>query len=107
MMQSEGDSDREWHFDKRIPIAALSGIVLQIFFFGYFASTVNSSIAEHERRIVAIEHNQETTLTGPSGLSERMTRVEEKQIGAQKSLDRIETILATPAGPPQPGRDRR
>jgi hypothetical protein len=60
----------------------------------WYASSETTKVEAIQQRSIA----QENLLTGPQGLSERMTRVEEKQSAAQKSLDRIETIFGNDAG---------
>jgi hypothetical protein len=85
--------DEPWYIDRRIPLAVIAALVFQGASILWYAANMSAKVEDHERRLVT----QEATLTGPQGLSERLTRVEEKQSAAQKSLDRIETILATPA----------
>jgi hypothetical protein len=57
---------------------------------------MSATTADNTRRIAVQEDFQKNAILGPNGISERLTRLEEKQGSAQKSLDRIETILATP-----------
>jgi hypothetical protein len=94
------DGKDPWYVDKRIPL----GLILAFLFQGsaiiWYAASQSAKVDDHERRIVI----QETALVGPSGISERLTRVEEKQSAAQKSLDRIETIVAAPPGTPERSR---
>ena len=94
------DNPQPWYVDKRIPL----GLILAFLFQGsaiiWYAASQSAKVDDHERRIVI----QETALTGPSGISERLTRVEEKQSAAQKSLDRIETVVTAPSPPPDRSR---
>lgn len=107
--RSRRASDRvdRWEIDKKISLPQIFMMLVNVAAFVWFAATISAATAENTRRISAQEDFQKTSILGPNGLSERMTRVEEKQGAAQKSLDRIENILATPLSPPQPGRDRR
>lgn len=84
--------NESWYMDKRLPLALIFAFLFQGAVIIWDAASRNAKLDDHERRLVV----EESALSGPSGLSERLTRVEEKQSAAQKSLDRIESILATP-----------
>ena len=88
------DNAEPWYIDRRIPIAVILAFIFQGGAIIWYASSETAKVESLQQRSIA----QESILTGPQGLSERLTRVEEKQSAAQKSLDRIETILATPDG---------
>lgn len=97
------DTELPWYVDRRIPIALIFAFLLQGSAIIWFAATQSAKIDDHERRLLV----EESTIAGPTGVSERLTRVEEKQSAAQKSLDRIETLLAGPvpsSSPPRPHR---
>ena len=91
----QGDNDDPWYLDRRIPLAVILTFMFQGGALVWYAASETAKVDDLARRMVI----QESLLTGAQGLPDRLTRVEEKQSAAQKSLDRIETILATPTTP--------
>lgn len=90
-----GDSDR-WRLEKSISLPQIIMLVIQVATFVWFAATLNAATEDNTRRISVQEDFQKNAIQGPNGLMERMTRMEEQAKSSQKSLDRIEVILATP-----------
>ncbi len=43
-----------WHLDKKVPLALITVILTQTFFFGWWASNVEARIAEQERKIAPV-----------------------------------------------------
>lgn len=80
-----------WYSDHRIPLGLILAFLLQGGSVIWFTSGLNSKVVELDRRTTT----EESILAGPNGLSERLTRLEEKSSSAQKSLDRIEQALTT------------
>lgn len=99
------DASDKWEIDKKIPLYQIFVVAAQIGVFVWYAATMNAAVTDATRRVSLVEDSQKSIMLGPSSLSERMTRVEEQQKSAQKSLDRIEGLItAQPAS--QPGRGR-
>ena len=90
-----GDNDR-WRLEKSVSLPQIFMLVIQVATFVWFAATMNAATEDNTRRITVQEDFQKNAIQGPNGLMERMTRMEEQAESSQKSLDRIEVILATP-----------
>lgn len=90
-----GDNDK-WRIEKSISLPQIFMLLIQVAVFVWFAATMNAATEDNTRRIGAQEDFQKNAIQGPNGLMERMTRMEEQAKSSQKSLDRIEVILATP-----------
>ncbi len=96
------DASDKWEIDKKIPLYQIFVVAAQIGVFIWYAATMNAAIGDATRRVSLVEDSQKNIMLGPNGLSERMTRVEEQQKAAQKSLDRIESlVVAQPPSPPE------
>jgi hypothetical protein len=91
----QGDSE-PWRIEKSISLPQIVMLTIQVATFVWFAATMNAATEDNTRRIAVQEDFQKNAILGPNGLTERMTRLEEQAKSSQKSLDRIETILATP-----------
>jgi hypothetical protein len=80
-------NEGHWHLNKGIPVVWIVGSLLiglaQFAGFVWMLSQFNTRIDMVEKTIV---------LMAPQG--ERLTRLEEKMVAAQKTLDRIETLVS-------------
>ena len=106
-MSDETQDRRGWQIEKKISLPDIVILLIQVATFVWVAATISAATADNTRRIAVQEDFQKNAILGANGISERLIRLEEKQGSAQKSLDRIETILATPSQPAQPERNRR
>lgn len=86
----DNGSNRQWHVNRGIPVVFIISMffyaVVQAALFGWYASAI-------DKRVETIERTQLTNAPIP----ERLTRVEEKLVGVQSGVTRIEAILTKPA----------
>jgi hypothetical protein len=90
-----GDNDK-WRLEKSVSLPNIAMTLAQVGILVWFMATWSAHTDENTRRLTAQEDFQKTAIQGPNGLMERTTRMEEQEKTVQKSLDRIEVILATP-----------
>ena len=76
------DYDRQWHLDKKVPLALIIAIVIQTGTFIWWASSLTERVGVLERTAVS---------TAPQ--SERLTRVEVKIENVQSGVERIERLI--------------
>jgi hypothetical protein len=67
-----------WTLDKRVPLGLIFAIALQTCSFIWWASGIDRSVSEHERRIQAVEAATIDMSKDTSEVSERLARLEEK-----------------------------
>jgi hypothetical protein len=76
--------DKDWHLDKKVPIALIFAILCQSGSFLWWASSIN------ERVKVLETANMAATVSAPVQ-SDRLTRVESKMESVQRDLTEIKT----------------
>jgi hypothetical protein len=76
------DSDRNWHLDKRVPIALIVTIALQTGSFIWWAASVSERVNTLERR---------AEQTAPQ--ADRLTRVEVKIESIQEGITEIKRLI--------------
>lgn len=74
--------DNNWHLDKKVPIALIITLALNIGATSWWAATASEKLASLERRI---------DMAAPQ--ADRLTRVETKLENVQDSLVEIKTLL--------------
>lgn len=84
-----GEDENNWHLDKKVPIALIVTLVLNIGATSWWAATASEKLASLERRI---------DLAAPQ--ADRLTRVETKLENVQDSLTEIKSMLRPPRGAP-------
>ena len=84
---SEEERNESWHLDKRVPVAIIITMIIQLVGFGVLLGNI-------ENRVATLE----TASTSRSTLPERIARLEERLISLQRVLERIDRKLdgATP-----------
>jgi glutathione S-transferase len=82
-----------WHLDKKVPIGLLIGLLIQVLWFSWWASSLNSSLQAvieksqyHDVQISALN-------TGREQNSSRITALETRGQTTDAKLDRIEDKL--------------
>jgi hypothetical protein len=77
------------------------GVVINVAAMVWFAATLTADVTETRRiadgntaHIAEMDQYERTTVLGPGGVSERLTRIEVQQTSNQKSLDRIENLVS-------------
>lgn len=94
MVNRTTDDDGAWHLDKKVPLALIFAILVQTAMGFWWASGINERVVVLERGAVS---------TAPQ--ADRLTRVEVKVDGVQRTLDKIEAVLQRQSEP-APGRLR-
>lgn len=75
-----------WHLDRKVPVAIIATLMLQIVGFGWLFGQVEERVTQLERRL---------TLQGETirNMPERMARLEEQMLAVRGALERIEKKL--------------
>ena len=76
--------DNSWHLDRRVPIATLSALILQVASFGWVASAMNG-------RLAALE--EYTNELKAARLRERIAVSESSAVESDKKFERINSQL--------------
>jgi len=82
MTEEEAQAEREWHLDKKVPIALIFTIVLQTVTVVWWAATTSQRLDQVERR-------QEAS----ASQAERIIRLEEKIGVVQQGIGEIKTMI--------------
>ncbi len=95
-----------WHLDRHIPIALILAIIGQTAGAVWWASTISSAVADHARRIVALEIGKAEDARGDRDNADRLARIEERQRASQDSLveikQQLNLLLQRPLAPRTP-----
>ena len=83
----------QWHLDKKVPIGLIVAIVFQTCSFIWWTSELNSTIKDHERRLLIAEAFENRIDGDTKTISERLGRLEERSTSTLSSIQRIENIL--------------
>ena len=73
--------NKNWHLDKRVPIALIATMLIQFAGIVIYVSTINSRTVENERRISVLESQK---------IGERLAAVESQMVDAKALLLRVE-----------------
>lgn len=84
------NDDRQWHWDKRVPIALILTIGIQTAGIAYWGGTISTRLDQVERRVEASAPQAERVIR----LEEKIIRTEEKVSVVQKTVDEIKALLA-------------
>lgn len=82
MTRRKVDDDRQWHLDKKVPIALIAAILTQTAGIGWWGASTNA-------RLNALEEKSTLAASQP----ERLTRVETKLESVQDGIAEIKSIL--------------
>lgn len=83
--RSETAGREHWHLDKRVPVAIIATLVLQLVIFGGMYGQLENRVAQLERRADVLQD-----------LPENVARLEERLIGVTRVLERIDQKLDRP-----------
>ena len=86
-------ADGQWHLDKKVPIALIIMIVLQIAGGVWMASKLDSRVANLEKIDVAHERSIERLTLERDGIRDRLTRLEESQKASFEILKGLDVKL--------------
>lgn len=76
------DTENQWHLDRRVPVAIILTLVVQLVGFGMLIGNI-------ENRVKTLE----IASSSRSVLPERMARLEERLVSLQRVLERIDRKL--------------
>lgn len=85
-MTEEQKYEREWHLDKKVPIAMILTIALQTGAFVWFAARL-------DHRVEALERSETRLSSSAPVTSDRLTRVEVKLEGVQEGIVEIKRLI--------------
>ena len=92
-----GAAREPWHLQKGVPIAVILGMLLQTVGVVWFGATavagVNHTVAEHQRRIVALEAANARMNDEARRVSDVLARLEERLAAQTTILRRLEETL--------------
>lgn len=89
MTDEDRKYEREWHLDKKVPIAVIFAIVMQTGAFIWFGARL-------DHRVEALERESVSRIPQ----ADRLTRVEVKLEGVQEGITEIKRLIQT--RPPAP-----
>ncbi len=84
-IEDDGDSGRDgerrddgWHLDKRVPIALVAVLVVQLLGNLWWAAAMQFRTNDHETRITSLERTREERNVAMAAISDRLARIEEQ-----------------------------
>jgi hypothetical protein len=83
-----------WHLDRRIPVAFVIYLFVQAAGFGWWASGVQSEIANHRSAIASLQHKSDRIAVIETELK-HISKTLEKMV---EKVERLETALSRPNG---------
>lgn len=84
--EAERQYEREWHLDKKVPIAMILTIILQTGTFVWFAARL-------DHRVEALEKSEARATSSAPVHADRLTRVEVKLEGVQEGITEIKRLI--------------
>ncbi len=84
------DTERQWHLDRRVPLAIIVAIGFQTAGATWWAATLNERVAQLEQEVASRDH-----------FRDRLTIVETQQRELKAGQRRIETKLDRLLSPPR------
>lgn len=82
-----------WHLDRRVTVGLILSMGLQLGYFVWWASGVDSKVHDHDRRITVNEGILSRINNNGEVVGERLARLETQVQNGVASLDRIELSL--------------
>ena len=82
-----------WHIDRRIPVALIGTMILQVGVGIWWLSSMEFRVQSHEKQLVRIESELSESDRDNQGLDNRLTRLEEKLSSQTEILQEIKRIL--------------
>lgn len=76
-MSDPSAADRQWHLDKKVPLALIVTIILQTAGMVWWAASLNSDVRYLTDRVQRAETTLERESVTNRGISDRLIRVEE------------------------------
>jgi hypothetical protein len=82
-----------WHLDKKVPISLIVFFIFQTAGFIWWASEINSTVKEHDHRLIMAEAFENRMDGDGRTVTDRLARLEEKSTSTLSSLQHIENLL--------------
>lgn len=86
---------REWHLDKRIPVALIAATFIQFGGFVWFVATMNAKVDQVVEDVVDLKEDYKEVISERDDIRDRVIRIEEKIIGQNVVLNKIEKALTS------------
>jgi hypothetical protein len=91
--QGSDPATASWHIDRRIPVALIGTLGLQLIFGVWWLSSMEFRVEAHEKQLTRIESAMSENDRDSQGLDNRLTRLEEKLSSQTEILQEIKRIL--------------
>lgn len=82
-----------WHLDRRVPIALILALLGQTAGMGWWASSIQATISEHARRIIALEASDLRRSAESQRVAEALARLDERMVAQTEILREIRARL--------------
>jgi Tfp pilus assembly protein PilO len=83
----------DWHLDKRVPVALIFGLLIQMIGFGWWASQLESRLTTTERDIGRLERQAEAAAIAVQQQAVQLGRIEESVSGMRADIQRLVRVL--------------
>lgn len=83
----------KWHIDRRVPVAVIGTMLLQLVMGVYWLASIEFRVNTHAKDLVRIEAALSEGDRDSQSLENRLTRLEEKLSGQTEILQEIKRIL--------------
>ncbi len=83
-MGIDQSNDRQWHLDKRVPIALISVLLIQTFGGIWWAATLTSTVGHNTSRI----ERYEATYSRMGAIEQTLARIDERLKSLQSAIGR-------------------
>jgi hypothetical protein len=87
------DTDKQWHLDKRIPIAMIVALFVQFASGVWYMSWLAAQVSTNTKEIVRVQSSISIFQARNSEVKERVIRIEEKLAAQHELLERIFNAL--------------
>lgn len=87
------ENDRNWHLDKRVPVALIFAIMVQTATAVWWAAGQDAMTENHERRLSALENGEDQVTVRMASIEQRLVRLEVNGDAQLQTLNRIYDIL--------------
>lgn len=87
------DADKAWHLDKKVPVAIIAVLLMQVAGLVWWGSQIESRVSVAERDITRVERQQETARRAAQLQAVQLGRIEENLSAMRTDIQRlIETL---------------
>jgi Tfp pilus assembly protein PilO len=83
----------DWHLDKRVPVALIFGLLIQMLGFGWWASQLEGRLTTTERDIGRLERQAEAAAIAVQQQAIQLGRIEESVAAMRTDIQRMVRVL--------------